>query len=787
MKTITSLLFISVFLSLSLWAKPALNIALVTDGEKVTDREFTKKIKLEISQLLRNDYDVNYKLYQSDENSYLRIATHVNHALNNKNMDIVITLGTLSSHYGARKNRYSRPLIAVSVIDKELQRLPFVEGTSGKKNLNYFEHYVGIDEDIKQMKSLMDVKNVTVLMESSLLRYSPSVAKKIEQKMTQNDINVTVIGVPKDYDATIEALSDHTDLVYLLPLRHLDKSERKELYSTLRLKELATYSVAGVDEVTLGAMLSATPKFNSERIARNIALNIQQIKSGFNASELSVDLDVKKVLSINMATADVVNFIPSWEQLSKALLIEQKSSESHYFTIDNIITRALNFNLGLIAAQYSQELKHRQTQLADSVLLPQIRIQAGAQQIDDDRAEASLGTLDATSVAMGLNFYQSIYTQQQAANVEIKRSVADAGEEEINFLKQDISLAASLNYLQILQLEDELKIKKINYTLSEDNLRAAKVRQSLGSSSNGDIYRWESKIANDKRAVIQTHSQVQTSRIRLNALLDLKQTLPLNFSRIDEKHPIFLTSKEELMPYFEEPRRFRVLEEFLVEEGIRNAPELKQYHLLMDARSRLVESNYAAFYAPDIYLKGDILGRLSSSSSKTVELSPELQALPKSDDVDWNVGFFLEFPLYTGGAKDANYEAAKVALLATQSTARQQRNDIEQQIRDSLYKAKASYLSTTLSHTSYVAAKKNYELMQSIYAQGGTTIIHLLDAQNNMLTAALIENNTYYKFLLDVLRMQRKIGKVNFNVGDEEFSQWFSRLEEFAEENKKIN
>jgi outer membrane protein TolC len=77
--------------------------------------------------------------------------------------------------------------------------------------------------------------------------------------------------------------------------------------------------------------------------------------------------------------------------------------------------------------------------------------------------------------------------------------------------------------------------------------------------------------------------------------------------------------------------------------------------------------------------------------------------------------------------------------------------------------------------------------MQSIYAQGGTTIIHLLDAQNNMLTAALIENNTYYKFLLDVLRMQRKIGKVNFNVGDEEFSQWFSRLEEFAEENKKIN
>jgi outer membrane protein TolC len=145
------------------------------------------------------------------------------------------------------------------------------------------------------------------------------------------------------------------------------------------------------------------------------------------------------------------------------------------------------------------------------------------------------------------------------------------------------------------------------------------------------------------------------------------------------------------------------------------------------------------------------------------------------------VGILATFPLYTGGYQSAEKELAMASLLTAQSRQKDVQNNVERDIRNALYQAKAAYLSIDLSHDAYIAAHKNLENMTAVYQQGNGDILHLLDAQNSTLTAALVENNTRYGFMADLLRLQRNIGQVNFNIEDREREEWGQKIKDFKD------
>jgi len=101
---------------------------------------------------------------------------------------------------------------------------------------------------------------------------------------------------------------------------------------------------------------------------------------------------------------------------------------------------------------------------------------------------------------------------------------------------------------------------------------------------------------------------------------------------------------------------------------------------------------------------------------------------------------------------------------------------------NALYQAKASYLSIKLAEHASASSKKNLALIKSVYDQGNIGIIELLDAQHTALRAALIENNTRYNFMRDLLVLQHNIGQVNFDLNDQEWNQWLSSLTKYSKE-----
>jgi len=774
--------FLLLFLLIgTLWAKPTYNIAIISDGDTEYNAALEAALKNEITQLLSGDFNVKFpkELYKNGHWNYSTIAAHVNKALKDKRSHMIITLGALSSHYISRKNRYPKPVIATAILDPKMQKVPYKNGTSGKWNLTYVSANQTLNQDIDVITQLLDVKKISVLIDAVLIKNTPEIGRYINKRFKKKGITVELIPIGKNIQEDLDKVSEDTDIVYVTPLFQQTKEQRKEIYDRLIIRELPSFASAGQDDVELGALFGNSPPTDIKRFIRQIALDVQQIALGSNASEQFVNFAPNPALSINMKTANEIGYTPSWELLSKATIINSEESDSHFFNISEIMDRAVKHNLSVVASEHQIELSEADLNKADALFLPQVHIGAEAVKIDEDRAIASFGLYNEATMDIYAKVSQQLFNQKVTAQISVNENFLKAQNKATDFIKLDVGLAAAVNYLRILQLRTKLTIEKNNLELSKTNMRAAITRQNIGIGNSSDIYRWQTQIAGEKKSVLFTHAALQQAKHSLNALLDLPQGLPLNFEAIDMQNEVFMTSNKEMKQYFLDQTKFSKFQSFLVKTSKKNMPSIQQYDALEVARKLIVESNDDAFYMPTVSFEGGTRVHFVDATNETRDKNPDKYGdLPYSDNVDWEVGIFIRFPLYEGGAKKATLQASKAALLIAQAQRRDLINRVEKNVRNALYQAKASYLSIKLAQSASVSSKKNLELIKGVYAQGNIGIVDLLDAQNAALRSALVENNTRYAFMRDLLILQHDIGQVNFSLSSDDWNKFLNALNE---------
>ena len=115
--------FLLLFLTLSLFSQEKFSISIVVDGKVEYKENLEKALQEEIVNLVGRDFDVQFseKRRYTGNWDYVQVADSVNKALKDSS-DLVITIGGLSSHYAARKPRYSKPLVAATVIDPIIKK-----------------------------------------------------------------------------------------------------------------------------------------------------------------------------------------------------------------------------------------------------------------------------------------------------------------------------------------------------------------------------------------------------------------------------------------------------------------------------------------------------------------------------------------------------------------------------------------------------------------------------------------------------------------------------------------
>ena len=106
---------------------------------------------------------------------------------------------------------------------------------------------------------------------------------------------------------------------------------------------------------------------------------------------------------------------------------------------------------------------------------------------------------------------------------------------------------------------------------------------------------------------------------------------------------------------------------------------------------------------------------------------------------------------------------------------------VEERIRAAVHLASASLSRIDLSRQGAAASARNLELVRDAYARGAVSIIDLLDAQTAYLTARQNEANAVFRFLADVMAVERAVGTFTFLADEAEREAWLGDLRAWFE------
>lgn len=749
---------------------PLVRIGMVQDGV-VLEADVAPIFKQEIRELLRGEYNVQFPEAMQRQGDWTvpSVRKALDRLLANPRVDVILALGALASHEAGqrRSQKLSKPVFAPFVINARLQEMPFRDGVSGVHNLNYVTFPSNLERDFRAFLNLVPFKKFAFIASKGIVEALPQLLQSVEATVADLGLDVKIVPVSQTVDTALAALTDDIEAVYVVPLPQVAPAEFQRLVDGLIAKRLPSFSLWGRSEVEQGLLFSLARSTNMLRLARRVALNVQRALFGEDPAAFPVAFSRGERMTLNMATARAIGLTPPWEFLTQMDVLHGEPDDlPRQLSLSKAVQEAVQANLDLQVVDRFVASGRADIREARAALLPQLTTRVQGRVIDDDRANVALPE---RALSGTLELSQLIYSEPTWANLHIQQSLQLSREAEQKITLLDVVLEATTGYLNVLSAKTVERIQRDNLNLTRTNLELARVRRSVGVARPNEVLRWDSQEANDRRQVINAFAQREQAEIALNRVLHRPLEEPFSTREPAWDDPQLMTSFARILPYVDNPRYFQIFREFMVQEGLEAAPELRQLGAQIAAQARTLKSAKRSFFTPEIALSGNLTG---------VETDGVGSTGAPGDDVNWEIGAQASLPLYTGGARRARQQRAREDLSQLQLPREAAAERIAANIRSAMYATGSAFANIEPAREA-AAAQKNFELVTDAYGRGAVSILDLLDAQREALGANLDAANTIYDYLIQLMQMQRAIGQFDFFVSEQGQRNWFERLDTF--------
>jgi outer membrane protein TolC len=515
-----------------------------------------------------------------------------------------------------------------------------------------------------------------------------------------------------------------------------------------------------------------------------VAVDLQRILAGEDAGTLPVRLVGAPRLTLNLATARTIGFSPGYSVRTDAELVGTDSlGPADTVSLAAAMHGAAAGNLDLKAAGLEVESGAQDVRIARSDLLPDVESRFGGTVTREGTAAASLGQQPQRELEGGLSFSVPLYSEQAWAGYGSERRLQRGREARREQTRLDVVLDAAQAYITVLQARTLAEVRRSNLYRNRANLETARLRESVGSTSRADLYRWQGEVANARRDVIAAESQVQVATLALKRVLNRPLDRPLAARPVTLGDPALLAQDSTVLAWFGDPARYAVLTRFLVGEGLRASPELARADAAIAARERQRTAARRAFWMPTLTLEGGLDNVFSRDGAGSV--APTLPggiAVGTGPDLQWQFRIQASLPLFTGFERSARRAQAGIDVEQLKVERAAAAQAVEQRVRAALETAASSYAAIALTREASDAAGRNYELVSDAYARGTASITALIDAQNAAESSAEAAANAVHDFLLDLLRVERAMGDFGALRPAEQQQAFLERLHTLEEQ-----
>jgi len=773
-----SLILFGLLLATSAYTQgKVVNVGAITTCKDQEQSTFAKKIIAEANLLLNSEYRLvldEANIVNSDCNP-AGVKTSLDRLLSDGSVDMILGLDAISSHILAKNGPYPKPVIAITVLNAQVQKIPITgKGSSGIKNLTYLELPYSPLRDLAVFQNLIGFEKLTIVQDENLFNTIPEMKEFLDQLLIDQDVAHDFLFTENTADATLAKLAEGCDAVYLFPSDKLSKEEYQKLINGINERGLKSFSVFGRPDVERGVLGGVAPSSNLNQIMRRIALNIQRYLGGEKLEDISVKIFQKEEFVINLATARKINYSPSWDALAEAVVINEERDDIER-TIDlfDVISEGLEQNLNLDIAQKQVEVTQKEAEIAQSFLMPEVTATAVHRTVDETTAQAGFGQNPENRGQGALQLNQVIYSEQALTNNRVRKLLLEAQKESLASQSLDIVLNISNAYLNLMQAKTAVQIRKENLELTRKNLELARISSSLGQSGPSDLYRWQGEIAIAKANLLNAVAVKRRAEIFLNQILNRPIDEEFNTKEVDLLDARLIINNETTNGIISNPKTFYQFADFQVDRAKRITPDLKQVNYNVQAQERTVLFNDRNRYLPSVSLGGNYNYEFYRNGAGS-EFNPAFG--PALNDWNWNLQLGVSLPLFQGNRRNSQYQRAKVQLLQLNTQRLNQERIIEQQIRSELENIRASFRNIELTKEAEDAVVRNFEIVQDSYSEGVVTITQLLDAQNAAISSQLNSANAVYIFLIDLLSMERATGSFYMLMTDEEKANYVNEI-----------
>lgn len=766
-------------------AKKTARVAVLTDGQSPVVLASLKAIKQEVLALTQGEFEVQFpaELQVVGDFSGQSIAAGGRRLLQEPTVSLLLVVGPLAAQWVARQPTLPRPVIATPVFDPVAQGISYVGGKSGKKNLTYLTTPLGFERVLTYFRKRVPFRKLAVVLDQAYVKAFPGIGQVIVQRFAKQ--GVQILFTPVDRAAGgVPNIPAECDAAYLVLSQRPGDQTVDRTIALLRQRKLPSFTHLGRSLVLSGVLMGLSPQDNLKRRARRVALNVQRVLLGQDPASFNVVIsDGPPELVVNMATARQVGYRPSWDLLSEAEVVGPKRpAPPQQLTLAAVIKQALQANLSLLAGRKDVEAGVYELRKAVARYLPSINGSFQAAFIDADRANPLFGTAE-RSLTARVGATQLLFNEPALANISIQKKLQRRREHALAQLRMDIMAAAATAYLNVQRAKALERLRKADLKVTKKNLELARVRLTAGATGKADIYRWQNKLANDKLAVIKAVAARNQAEIALNALRRRPLEQPFSLAASGNPMSCNCAGGGALRRYVDNPWSFAEMREFMVLQGLKHSPELKQLQRSLEAQRRALLSAKLAYAVPTLGFSFGLDQRLTYSGE-----APDLSGLQKmglpisaSDDTSWTVGLALSWNLLEGGARFHRQQQLQKQLEQLQLQHEALAQQLEQRIRSAMHQAGSSFPGIALSLSAADAARKALALVTDAYARGATSIATLIDAQNATLRSELAAAVARYDFQADLVAAQRAVANVDFFILDnKQRAAWFSKLDAFV-------
>jgi outer membrane protein TolC len=428
-------------------------------------------------------------------------------------------------------------------------------------------------------------------------------------------------------------------------------------------------------------------------------------------------------------------------------------------------------NRDLAASAARLEADREELAIARASLLPQIDLSATGTILDEDRALAAMRPPE-RSITAGAELNQVIYSEAAWTAYTAEKRLLEQREAVYEQDRLDVALSAANAYFQVLRAKTSERLQKANLQLSRQNLERARVRVQLGDANRSEEYRWTAKIANEKAELIASIAARNVAEMELNRTLNQPLEEPILLSEPDLDAQLSLMLDPRIAHYLGDAWHLRLLRRYVADYARRVSPELLQITAGIGAQERVLTGRKRSFFLPDIGLN---LGWRTYLEEKGAGSEGRPDGFP--DDEEWNASLAVSLPLFQGARRFAETRQAGQDLLTLRLQYQATDARIEQRVRSAVHRASASKAAIDLSHEAAVASRQNFELVSDSYSRGAIDLITLLDAQNAYLNAELAAADAIYGFLLDLMELERSVGRFTYFATIPQREAWLADLE----------